>query len=506
MTKRIISILMAAVMMMVFTACAGSNENHSDSKHDTVKVAVSREPTTLVPYDSVDVGTIYVCSQIYDSLLDIDADLELQPSLAESWEVIDDTHYRFKLRDDVYFHNGEKLTAEDVLYSFEKSSTSASVGPQVGPVDNENSYAEDDSTVVIVLSKPYPAFLKLCAMSFTSIVCKTAMEEDPDGFESNPIGTGPFKFNEWASGDYIMLETFEDWWGGDINFKFLQLRCIPEATTRAVEAQSGGVDIAQVTVSDIESLEKDDKVEVITTPILNTSYLSFNCSAEPFNNPKVRQAISLAIDCDAIVKAANYGQAATAKSFLPPMCEGYYEADSEYVGYDVEKAKKLLAEAGYPDGFSCTLISNARQAEAEMIQTYLSEIGIDVELNITDFSNWLDAIVNGRQELYIGGWTLATSDMSECFAALSSANFGEAGNRSFYKNDRVDELIKVIDTEADAEVRNDACKEIQTILADDCVAIGLNVGVTYYAQGKHIKNFESLPIQVADFTKIEFTE
>lgn len=507
MKKKLISVLLVAAMAFSLVACGESEgESGENAGKETITVASSREPANLIPYEATDTGSTYYYALIYDRLLNVDDDGNLISGLAESWEAIDDTHFRFVLRDDVTFHNGEKMTAEDVLFTFEKNSTSAATSTYFSSVDIANSVIEDENTIVIALSQPYPAFLRCCAMELSSIVCKSAMEADAEGYASNPVGTGAFKFVEWASGDYILLEANEDWWGGDISFKELRVRYIPEATTRAVEVQSGGVDIAHVTVGDVETLEANDKVVVDGQQIYNTAYVSFNCSVEPFNNPKVRQAISLAIDTDAVVKAAYFGKAETSHSFVPPTVEGYYDADSEYEGYDVEKAKQLLVEAGYPDGFSCEMISNARQAEAEMIQAYLAEIGIDVKLNVTDFSNWLDAIVNGKQQMYIGGWTILSGDVSEAFAAFHSKNFGAGGNRSFYANDEVDALIDTIDTEMDTEKRMAASEELQQILADECVTIGLEVGTSFYSHSTAVEGFRLLPSQSADYTGVTVTE
>lgn len=506
MKRRILSILLATVMTLSLAACAGSKSTNEKDDSDTLTVAIAKEPAALVPYESNDTGSTYLYYQIYDRLLDVDEDMNLKPGLAKSWEVLDDTHYRFCLRDDVYFHNGEKMTADDVLYTFAQNSTSSATATTIGPVDIENSYAEDDNTVVIALTKPYPGFLKCCAIEIAGIVCKSAMEKDPEGYAEHPIGTGPFEFVKWASGDYIELKTNENWWGGKINFKTLKLRYIPEATTRTVEAQSGGVDIAQITVTDVNSLNSADGLTVLNQPTLNTSYLSFNCSIEPFNNVKVRQAISMAIDTKMLVKASYFGYCDVAKSFLPSMIDGYYDAETEYQEYNVKKAKQLLKEAGYPDGFSCTLISNARQSDAEMIQAYLSEIGIDVKLNITDFSNWLDALVNGKQQMYIGGWTVPSGDASEAFAVFNSQNFGSGGNRSYYSNEQADELLNVIDTEMNTEKRKQACVDLQKLLATECVTIGLNAGSNFYAYRSDIKGFEVLPTQSPNFTKITFEE
>lgn len=514
--KRILCLIIALMLVFSMTACGNkdeSNNSENDNNNsagnghrETLTVAIGREPKALIPYASNDTGTSYITSQIYDSLIEADAEMKLTPSIATKWEQIDDTHYRFYLRDDVTFHNGSKLTAEDVLYTFEQASLTDASSSTIGPIDIANCVIEDEYTIVLALKEVYPAFLKVCSLNLTGIVCKEAMESDPEGYKTNPIGTGPFKFVAWATGDYLKFETNKEWWGGDINFDNLLLRYIPEASTRAIEAESGGVDIAHIGITDVKSTDANEKVSLYKTEILNTSYLSFNCNVEPFNNIKVRQAISLAIDAKAIVDVSYLGYADVAQSFIAPGVWGYYDTTSDYEGYDVEKAKQLLAEAGYPDGFDCTLVSNASQTTAEMIQAYLSEIGINVTLNITDFSNWLDAIVNGKQQMYIGGWTVPSADATEAFAAFDSANFGSGGNRSFYSNSDVDALIKKINFDSSEDTRYQACKDLQDLLGEECATVALNVGMAFYSVNKDISGFLVYPTQSPNFTKITFAK
>ena len=523
--KKIACLFLALVMTLSLAACSSSsgqtqttgNQNTSDSTsdgtssegsahHDTLTVAISREPKTLLPYASNDTGTSYITHQIYDTLLTTDENMNLLPGLATEWEQVDDTHYRFKLREGVTFQDGSPFTAADVLYTFSLNSTNEASKSVIGPVDLDNCTAEDDYTVVIALSEPYPAFLNVCAIDLAAIVCKQAMEADPDGYANHPIGTGAFQFEEWATGDYLSFSANKNWWGGEINFDKLFLRYIDEASTRAIEAESGGVDIAHITVTDAENAENSPDVNLQVIYALGTQYLSFNCSIEPFNNVKVRQAISLAIDSDAICKASQLGYSEVPASFLAPSVWGYYDAPSEYKSYNTKKAKELLAEAGYPDGFSCTLISNAGQATAEMIQAYLGEIGIDVTLNVTDFSNWLDAIVNGKQEMYLGGWNVPSADATEAFAAFNSAYIGKGDNRSFYANDEVDALIAVVNSETNSEKRMQACEELQTLLAEECVTTGLYIALACYSVNKNISNFVVLPTQSPNFANITFAE
>lgn len=500
--KKWTALALALILCLgVLTGCGGTSE---DTEETTLTVAVSKEPVSLIPYESNDTGTSPVTHQYCEPLLTMNADMELQPCLAVSWEQVDDTHYRFELREGVTFHDGSAFTAEDVYYSLEQWAASSASAELLGPVDLENTVIEDEYTITIALSEPYPAFLNVCSLDLMGIVSKSAMEADPEGYASNPIGTGPFKFVEWATGDYILMEANEDWWGGEIGFDNLMLRYIPESTTRAVEVESGGVDIAALDISSVSTVEESSEVTLVNEPILNTSFVSFNCSVEPFDDVRVRQAISLAIDCDAIVEAIYGDYAEVAKSFISPVMWGYYEADSEYMDYDPERAKELLEAAGYADGFSCTMISNGSQSAAEMIQSYLAAVGIDVELDVTDFANWLDALVNGKQEMYIGGWTVPSGDVSEAYAYFYSENFGSGGNRSFYANDQVDSLIDTIDAETDEDARLAACQELQQLLADECVTIGLNVGYTYWGVSDNISGFEVLPTQSPNYYAVTF--
>ena len=521
--KKLFCLLLALVMVLSMAAC-GAGAPAADEKapaadapaaegdapaasvhRDTLTVAISKEHKSLLPYGSNDTGTCPITHQIYESLIKTDADMNLVPGLATAWEQIDETHFRFTLREGVKFHNGNPFTAEDVLYTYTQNTATAATASTIGPIDIANCVIENDYSIIIALSKPYPAFLNCCSLDIAAIVDKETMEADPEGYAANPVGTGPFKFVSWTSGDNIQMEANDEWWGGEINFDKLILRVIPEASTRAIEAEAGGVDIASIAVSDAANTESSPAVKLQVHPILNTSFVSFNCDIEPFNNVKVRQAIALAIDSEAIVKATTRGYAELATSFLAPGIWGYHDADSEFEGYDVERAKQLLAEAGYPDGFSCTMISNANQSTAEMIQAYLKEIGINVELNVADFATWLDSITNGKQQMYIGGWTVPSADASEAFQAFYSEYKGPT-NRSFYGNPEADALIEIIDSEADTEKRMEACVQLQELLADECVTIPLNIGTHYYSVNKSISGFYALPTQSWEFSGITFAD
>lgn len=503
MKKFIVMLLSIVLCCGLFTGCGGDNES---AAKDTLTVAIAKEPKTLVPFESDDSGTAPITHQYCETLIAVDGDMNLVPGLAKEWEQIDDTHYRFHLREGVKFHDGTPFTAEDVLYTLQKCVESPATTAVVGPIDIANCKVEDEHTIVVALSDVFPAFFNVCTLDIMGIVSKEAMEKDPEGYAAAPVGTGPFKFVEWKTGDYIKMEANHEWWGGEIAFDHLMLRYIPEATTRVIEASSGNADIANITIVETSTVESDDNLQLLEVPGLGTAYVSFNCSVKPFDNVKVRQAISLAIDKEAIVKAVYGEHGEVSKSFLSSVMPGYYDADSEYMKYDAEKAKKLLAEAGYPDGFECRLVGSGDQdqAIAEMIQRYLGEVGITVKLDITDFSNWLDALVNGKQEMYIGGWSAPSGDVSEAFCAFDSEQMGQGGNRSFYKNEQLDNLLKQINKETDTDKRMDYCRELQEILAEECVTIGMNVNTYYWAVSSHVDGLVIPPTSSPDFCKVTF--
>lgn len=495
--KKFAAILSAAICMAFASAAFAAG--------GTVTFAIGMEPTTLMPFDSSDTGSLNVMSQMYDTLLGRDGEMNIIPCIAEKWEIVSPTSVRFHIRRGVKFHNGETLTANDVIFSIKRAAASASEGHSWRPVDFDASKVEDDYTLLLVTKEPYPALLSTCADVSAFVVCKSAVEADAKAVAEHPIGSGAFKFVARSTGDFIRMEANPDWWGGKVAFDELMIRYIPEATTRAIEAESGNIEIAVISVEDAANAGDVPGVKLLTQQTLNTGFLSFNCSIEPFNDSRVRQAISLALDPAVIASASSFGLSDVSYSFFAPAILGYKKVESEYTRVDIEAAKKLLADAGYPNGFKTTLVSNGRQPICEMIQASLAAIGIDVDLNIVDFSNWLDTIINGRQQMYIGGWTITNADPSGGASAFSSKEFGPI-NRSFYANARADQLVDIVDSETDSAKRAEAFGELQQLIVDECAIIPLWVGANYYLYSDKLEGFYVKPSQIPVFSGIKITD
>lgn len=507
---------MLLVLLMVVTMIAGCTPKESPATpppsvetpaKDTLIVAVDREPASLNPHGSNDAGTSFVTNLMYEKLVAFDEDMNLVPSLATKWETIGDTTIRFTLREDVYFHNGEHFTAHDVKYTFEQTAKSSHAAGVLGVVDAEATTVVSDYIIDVVLKYPFGPAINHLAHSVAAIVNQKAIEAGGANYNDNPVGTGPFRFASWKTGDSVSLISYENYWGTKPAFENLLIRYIPEATTRAIEVETGGVDIARaVSPNAVQSLEANPDVNVLSVNILNTSYLSFNCSKAPFDNVKVRQAIATAIDADTIVNNVTFGLGQRAMSVMAPNVFGYYNV-SDVHGYNVERAKALLTEAGYPDGFSTTLVINAVNAStaAEIIQAMLGEIGIKVEILAYDFSNWLSTIVNGQQDMYIGGWTAVTGDADYALRLpFHSENKGSGGNRSYYSNPEVDALLDQARIEMDQSVRLDLYKQVQEILATEAVYVNLQVGQIHVAAGKHVKGLVPHPNQNINLWTVYF--
>lgn len=502
--KRILSIILAISLVLSLMVGCTPKENHkpagqsdvAESKtQDTVIIANRREPKTLNPHASNDTGTSFITALIYDTLLTFDKDMKLQPNLATKWEKINDTLYRFELRKDVVFHNGDKLTPQDVINTFELAGKSPATASTLGVIDVAASKVVNDYTVEIALKKPYAPFLNVMALSISSIVNKDAIEEAGDKYDENPIGTGPLMYKSWKAGDMMELKAFDKYWGQKPSFNNIVIRLIPEATTRAIEVETGGVDIALGIIdNDTKKFKDNPNVSVVSTNILNTSYLSFNCSKEPFNNVKVRQAITHAIDATTIVNNSTFGLAEQSFSVIAPGVFGYHNPGVKFE-YNIDKAKALLKEAGYPDGFKTTLTANGDDMAAEMIQNMLKQIGITVEIKSVDFANWLDALVNGKQEMYIGGWTVPSADAAEGLEAFHSGNHGSGGNRSFYTNHELDKILESAAEEMDSAKRIELYKQAQEMIAEEAVYVNLKVGQMHVVTNPRIENVYAMPTQ-----------
>ncbi|MEX2649149.1 MAG: ABC transporter substrate-binding protein [Alphaproteobacteria bacterium] len=465
----------------------------------SMTVTYQSDVATLDPAVGYDWQNWSMIKSLFDGLIDYaPGTTEIVPDLAESYEISDDgLTYTFHLRQGVKFHNGRAMTAADVKYSLERTINPATQSPGASYYDTIKGYAElaggsatelsgvttpDDRTVVIELNRPDAPFLHKLALNFAFIVPKEAVEEYGADFGKNPVGTGAFSLAEWTLGQRVVFAKNPDYYVPDrprldqIVFEIGQ-----DPSVALLRLERGEVDLLGDGIPPARFVEvmnnADLKALVVQGGQLHTGYVTLNTRVPPLDNVKVRQALNMAINKDRIVQIIN-GRAVVANQALPPAMPAYNTAETGYA-FDPDKAKALLAEAGYPDGFQSVLYAmntdpNPRIAQA--IQQDLAAIGVAVEIKALDPSVVIQA---GGTEgeapmIWSGGmaWIADFPDPSNFYWAILGCGAAAPGgwNWSWYCNEEVDAMAGEADAMTDpaqAQARLDKWTEIfSKVLAD----------------------------------------
>ncbi|MDL2311087.1 ABC transporter substrate-binding protein [Peptostreptococcaceae bacterium OttesenSCG-928-C18] len=506
MRKRNLLVAMLLLVTMVLTACGGGGGGDSAEKSETLTVALSGDAISLDPIASNDNQSSNTQKQMYEGLVELDEEKnEVVPALAESWEQPDDLTYVFKLKEGVKFHNGEELKASDVVFSLKRAIEAPNVKHLYEMIDINSVKANDDYTVEFKLSAPYAAILSNLCHPGAFICNEKAVNDAGDSYQMNPVGTGPLKFVSWQKANSMEMERFEDYHGEKVQYKKLVFRVIPEPTNRTIELESGGVDIAMdITPNDVSKVEDNEKLELHRSLDYGTTYLGFNTKKAPLDNPKVREAIAYAIDIDEIVSAVFLGIGETASGPMPPTLK-YSIADSiKPRERDVEKAKALLAESGVELPIKTSISTNDNKDRVDMataMKQQLSEVGIEVTINVLEWSAFNDLIKNGQQDMFEIAWTADSPDpdtfMYPCFH--SSAQ-GEGGNYSYLDDAQVDEYLEKARAAQTDEERTEYYKLAQERITELTIWVPEHYKEILIGSTKEIKN-----VQVSKFGSHKLT-
>ncbi len=498
MLKRLLALALVAVLAFMMTACGGSggegSEGSSDTEvKDTIIIAQGADPTSLDPYGTTDSPAGRVANTIFETLVELDDDGVASPCLAESWEIVDDLTYVFTLRQGVTFHNGEEFTADDVHFSFSKIAESPHASSIRATIDFENSKVIDEYTYEMKLSEPFAPILNHLSHTVMSIVNEEAYTEAGDDVGTMPVGTGPYKFVSWATGDRVDLVANEDYWGTVPTVTNLVFRNIPEASSRAIEVETGGVDITfDPQVSEIERLRENPELQVFSRAASQVNFLCFNTTIAPFDIVEVRQAINMAINKEAIHAVVYHGEGKIATAPMSDVVWAYNDELSE-PAYDPETAKELLADAGFADGLELTITCDQNQTNldmAEMVQAQLGEIGVTVSIETLERGAFIDKVIAGELEMFGLGWSSDTGDPDYAlYASFHSSMHGAGGNMSFYTNERVDELLEIGRTSTDAAEREAAYLEAQEIVWEEVPAIFTQSPEDVIVYSNEVQNF-----------------
>ena len=479
------------------------------SASETLVFAISLDVDQLDPGDT----SIYqVVNNIFEGLVKFKAGTtSIEPCLATSWEIsTDGKEIIFYLRKGVKFHDGTDFNADAVVFSFARQYDLNHPYHQYGKwsfwgymfSDIKEIKKIDAYTVRLILKRPNVSILTSLAIHNASIVSPTNAEKYQGDAFKHPCGTGPFKFVEWVKDDHISLVTNQDYWQEIANLDQLIFKVIPDPAARLMALEVGEVQGMEFpNPVDFDRINNNKDLVLMTQPGMNVGYLAINTGYgyidenknrirdidleplvktpgyfEPLTKKKVRQAINMAIDKQSLVDNIFMGTAIKAKNGIPPFMLGYND-DIEDYPHDPARAKELLAEAGYPDGFEVTLhvmpVSRSYMFDppkiAEAIQSYLAVVGIKVKFYQVDWSSYLRETGDGKHQMCLLGWTGDNGDPDNFMSVYgtNSASIGTAENRTFYINDTVQELLSKAIITYDDEKRAVYYQEAQEIIHED---------------------------------------
>ena len=515
--KKLAALFLTAVMAVGIVS--GSALVHAETPYtpsdETLVVAHKGNPTGLfhLNISAVSVNTP-ISETLYDRLVSYDGETNsVGPMLATEWEYIDDTHVRFKLRDDVVSHAGDPFKASDVIYSIQTAVDSGALGNYFGMFNLEECQVEDDYTVVLATKNVEPYFLYTLSNVPLGMVVQASVEAN-GGIEAqalNPVaGTGPYKFVEWSDGSYVKLERNENYWGDTPYFKNVEIRIIGDASARIMNLESHDVNIAlDPDTIQLAGLEGNPEFTIINYPTSNSTDLLMNCSKAPFNDEHVRRAVSLAMNYEANLMIAASGYGSLSDSFLPLASSAYVSAEDggyqSYFHYDLEAAKAELAQSAYPDGFEFELLyaeAPAFNTYGEMIQNQLGELGIKVTLVPVASTVFYDYVTAGDFDAHIVN--LANPDPAMILRDFDSRIDFKTMRGGCGWVDAPQELLDLMD-EAKVTLDPDKSKEvygkIQKIINEACPAAPLYSPNKVCAADSSIKG-----IILTEFSDIDFSK
>lgn len=494
------------VGLFTILSCGKKEEEVKENK--PLIVAQGADARTLDPQKAIDTPTVRVYNQIYDGLVKKDNDMNIVPGLAESWNKVDERRTIFNLRKGVKFHNGETLTAKDVKFTLDRMKNQPTVSFLISEIELVN--VIDDYTVEIVTKNGFGPLLSHLSHPGAVILNEKAVTNSSERYDQNPVGTGPYILDKWLAGDRIFLKANPEYYLGKSAIENIVIKAIPEGTNRTIALETGEADIVyDVDPVDIDKIKSNNDLKFLYEQSLGNSYLGLNTQHKPFDDVRVRQAIAYAINVDDIIEVVYKNTAIPGSSPISPKIPGYNKDVKNYE-YNVEKAKKLLAEAGYPNGFKTSIWINdntSRKDIATILQDQFKTIGIDAAIETLEWGAYIDRTAAGEHDMYILGWVTVTGDPDYgLYPVFHTSAHGRAGNRSFYSNATVDKLLDEARISTDQEKRMDNYREIQRIIQEEIPSITMVYNNQNVATQKYVENFVLHPTGYFNLYNVNFSK
>ena len=498
MKKRTLLSCMFLIVTALF-ALAGCGKKASST--DAVVVGIQQDLDSLDPHKVEAAGTREVLFNVFEGLVKPTSSGEMKGAVAESYTVNDaGTEYTFVLRQGVKFHNGQTVTAEDVKYSLDRAAgkLSGMEAPLVSDFKNVDTIEiVDEKTIKLTLSSPNTEFIAFMTVAI--------IPKDYNDQAKNPVGTGPYKFVSFTPQDSFVMTRFDEYWGEKPHIKDGTFRIVTNAESVVMALKAGTIDIyPYLTHQQAKELTKDFNIEVGPTNLVQALFL--NNDKEPLNNVDVRRALNMAMNPKEIIDMVFGGYGNEIGSHFIPAFKLYYdETTKDIYKYDVDGAKKLLADAGYPNGFEfvITVPGNyeAHCDTAEVLVEQFKKIGVTAKIKKVDWSTWLSDVYNGRNyEATVVGVDakLAPGDLMKRFRAEAPNNFIN------YKNPEFDALYNKAIVSTSQNEKVELYHQMQQMLAKDAASVYIQDPAKLVAVKKGIEGFLFYPLYVIDMSTIQY--
>lgn len=484
---------------------------------EVVRIAQSLAQTSLNPAESSGLADATVVRTMFEGLVGFDRELEVVPELATSWEVSDNvTTYTFELREGVIFHDGTTFNAEAAKTYYDWVLEPEGIGSRgrSALTGVESVEVLSPNTLRFTLGAPNSAFLFNLALSNLRIASPASLEEYGDEVGRNPVGTGPFRFTEWEDGVSIKVEAFDNYWGEPALVDGLEFLVVTNAATRVAQLQSGEVQFIEALPSQlVEPLQAVPNLEIVVQESTFARTFQMNTSKAPFDDVRVRQALNYAVDKEQLINVVFRGYGTEMTSPIPETVFGH--APQEPYAYDPERARQLLEEAGYGDGFSfevLTFTGDEYSAAGQVLQQYFADIGVDMQLDPAERGALNDQIFlpveeNPTQAALVGAST-ATGDADRALTvSFSRASWPpDSNNWSFYENAEIDSLIEQGRATADQDERTEIYAQAQAIIWNDAPWVFLYSPNTIAGKLSTLEGVFYAPDQTVDARRADLTE
>ena len=498
---------LALVPILIILMGSFSQAQETPRSGGTLNYATGTDALTLDPQFVTDVPTSRVVMQIHETLVKYAPDMKIIPCLAESWTTsADRLTWTFKIRKGVKFHDGTPLNAEAVKYNFDRMVDPAIASPRKSNIVMvKETKVIDEFTFAVTTNKPFAPLLAQLSSYNISIMSPTAAKKLGKNYSQAPAGTGPFKLESWTRGERTVLARNENYWGPKTYLDKLVIRIVPEDSTRVMLLLSGEADvIASVPPVLTERLKQSKDVKVMREMGFRTIYVGLNCTIKPFTDVRVRRAVAHAINPQAIVNGILNGMATTGGSFESPVIPGAIQGLKPYP-YDPARAKKLLAEAGFPNGFTTTFYTPTgrylmdRQV-TEAVQAQLKEVGIHAEIKAPDWATQIALLDKGNEvPMFLMGKGSPTGDLD--FTLNLTIKTKGLMNHFQYSNPKVDAMINEQEGIIDTKQRYQVLGDIQKIVYDEVPGVVVFYEDQIFGTRANVNGVALYPYEFVEFAK-----